>query len=97
MPSRAVAAGIDSDNPREHHDSNLQGTSSAWERLSRSLRGVKLTKTRQGQGGHRQWPAPTRIPDDVTLPELPGAEAAHSLPVQEGSQPVSFTPHCCGQ
>ena len=31
-------------------------------------------------------PAPARIPDDVALPELPlGAEAAHPLPVQEGS------------
>ena len=48
-------------------------------------RGVRLTERRLGAERTRTAAAP-RVPDYVTLPLLPlGAEAAHPLPVQEGS------------
>lgn len=49
------------------------------------LRGVRLTERRHGAEDMDSG-RPARIPDYVTLPLLPlGAEAAHPLPVQEGS------------
>lgn len=51
-----------------------------------SLKGCQADKDQTGTRRTQTVSAPARIPDNVALPELPlGAEAAHSLPVQEGS------------